>query len=149
VSLLDDARALAAVDPIDDVGFNATAYTCFWCSPPDRLESKHAANCPWLSLPKIVAALALVEKYGIMLEEQDDGLHLISRPKRQRLISERAVRVMEAAQEVVDMYPDDEPWYEESGMYVFCDGAPGKGHSPGCQWLTLQAAMKGEVVPQA
>jgi hypothetical protein len=62
VSLLDDARALAAVDPIDDVGFSATAYTCFWCSPPDRLESKHAANCPWLSTSAIAAVVEAAER---------------------------------------------------------------------------------------
>ncbi len=110
MSLLDDARRLAQrVDPVVDDYCEA----CQQASPPRATGTPfpHASYCPWLSLPKIVAAL-------------------------------------EAAQEIIDMYPDDEPTTEygidHEVIYVFCEGNPEtRRHSPGCQWL----ALKGEVVP--
>lgn len=81
MSLLDDVKAANCVC------YSLSEYGD--CDPSDK--------CIESLKPKITAALELAEWYGITFEEQDDGLHLISTPKRERRISERSLRVMAAA----------------------------------------------------
>lgn len=101
MSVLDDARRLAAVDPWYEHERAGTSF-CIACG---AYES-HNPDCPWLSMPRIVAALELIDRFGFTFEQQDDGLHMIDRPKQRTRISERAVRVMEAAERVVLAHPD-------------------------------------------
>lgn len=57
MSILDDARRLAATDPWYE---NERAGTSF-CIACGMYES-HADDCPWLALPRIVAALEAAER---------------------------------------------------------------------------------------
>ena len=80
VTLIEDARRLAEAQP------HHGGFACPHCGMPDGCHSgfrdTHHDDCPWLSLPKIVRALELAERYGITFEEQADGLHLIRRRRR-------------------------------------------------------------------
>ena len=62
------------------------------------------------------------------------------------ILMPKMVAALEAAKEIVDMYPAEEPYYEESAGYIFCAGGLGLGHSSGCQWQALVTALKGEHV---
>ena len=88
---LDDARRLS----------EGSGDPCAFCLEwPGSSRGPHTLECPMLSMPKIIKALELVEWYGIVFEEQEDGLHLITSPRKQRRISERMVRVLEAAKAI-------------------------------------------------
>lgn len=50
MGLLDDARQLTAVSPMNDG-------ICVYCDMSD-----HSPDCPWLALPRIVAALEAAER---------------------------------------------------------------------------------------
>ena len=61
--LLDDARRLAAIDPFVNVWAHSSGeYECFACEAPWSGEGKqHKPDCPWLALPRIIAALEAAE----------------------------------------------------------------------------------------
>ena len=54
MSLLDDARRLAEKEPVRGID-------CLYCAAVMVDEYPHEPDCPWLSLPKIVAALEALE----------------------------------------------------------------------------------------
>ena len=56
MSLLDDARRLTETDPQP---VNPLC-RCHWCAE-FTLTEPHAPDCPWLSMPKIAAALERLE----------------------------------------------------------------------------------------
>jgi hypothetical protein len=69
VSLLDDARRLAERKPDGNIG--AWAEMCIFCYGPLTGDEPHKPDCPWLSMPKIVAALDAVECAVEMLDAWD------------------------------------------------------------------------------
>lgn len=58
MSLLDDARRLAETDPAELVNSHSR---CHWCEEFTSTE-QHTLDCPWLAIPKIVAALETAER---------------------------------------------------------------------------------------
>lgn len=60
MTLLEDARRLAEKNPHD------AGWACFSCGMPNGRNSgfgdTHHTGCPWLALPKIVAALEAAEE---------------------------------------------------------------------------------------
>jgi hypothetical protein len=70
MSLLSAARAIAATEPLEEYG---GVYSCVYCRACRHSNqafapvSQHANDCPWLAMPKIVAALECV--YGLMQSE--------------------------------------------------------------------------------
>jgi hypothetical protein len=74
MSLIDDARKMAADCPnATDRGGRGECYYCFGgnyaggylSGSPTESEFHHAPDCPWLSMPKIVAALEAAERLKI------------------------------------------------------------------------------------
>lgn len=58
MSLLDDARRLADPYAVPEDGPGI----CWWCGEPAMwIGGGHAPDCPWLSMPRIVAALEAAE----------------------------------------------------------------------------------------
>src|SRR4051812_16419795 len=54
VSLLDDARKIAAREP--DGGYYIES-CCLYCDRNISGDNNHAPGCPWLNMPKVVAVL--------------------------------------------------------------------------------------------
>lgn len=65
---LEAARRLAATDPMTRVRDDVYG-TCDWCGDYDQ----HKADCPWLAMPQIVAALEAAEAVSMSLAETRDG----------------------------------------------------------------------------
>lgn len=66
MSPLEAARRLAATDPFVD---NERAGTfCVFCDAPKY----HASDCPWLAMPKIVAALEAAERMSRLVPRCHD-----------------------------------------------------------------------------
>lgn len=69
MSLVDDVKRLAADDPVeadDEQGYPAFCRLCLSYKP-------HAPDCPWLAMPKIVAALEAAERVAAADPWVDDG----------------------------------------------------------------------------
>lgn len=75
VSLLDDARRLAS----KKIGIKAPPprSECAYCGIDYWYHQRHEPDCPWLSLPKIVAALEAAERATAVLEAKT---HRFSEP---------------------------------------------------------------------
>lgn len=81
MSLLDDAREMAASNGMVCREYHDDhAYVCpLGCAMPNRRDDVHAKDCPWLSMPKIVAVLEAAEvlhqKYGhVWIEELSEDV---------------------------------------------------------------------------
>lgn len=81
MSLIDDARRIEEIDPTyeDDGYVGLGRHVCVFCGTwaPD-----HGGDCPWLSLPQIVAALEAAEKIVGVLDEDgptDNGRGMVCR----------------------------------------------------------------------
>jgi hypothetical protein len=81
MSLLDDARKLLADTPMEtDRGGRGTCHYCpggnyeggYLDRTPTLLEPIHKSDCPWLSMPKIVAALGAAERFIHCRGSNDD-----------------------------------------------------------------------------
>ncbi len=55
MSLLDDAKQIAEIENLDDQGY------CMYC-PTTAHRELHVPDCPWLAMPKIVAALEAADR---------------------------------------------------------------------------------------
>jgi hypothetical protein len=72
VSLLSAARAIAATEPLEEYG---GVYSCVYCRACRHSNqafapvSQHADDCPWLAMPKIVAALEAAQAASECLDE--------------------------------------------------------------------------------
>jgi hypothetical protein len=80
MSLVDDARRLAETCPSEtDRGGRGECYYCsggnyegdYSDQTPTLADFRHQPDCPWLSMPKIVAALEVAEQlcHHMLLEE--------------------------------------------------------------------------------
>lgn len=58
MSLLDDARQMPKDEPIIE---GTGGYVAYAICHGDAVNGVHAPDCPWLSMPKIVAALERLE----------------------------------------------------------------------------------------
>jgi hypothetical protein len=75
MSILDDARRLADMSPDGDDGRGDTV--CVYCLADHYIRDgaaftraddvQHAPDCPWLSMPKIVAALEVADGLALMV----------------------------------------------------------------------------------
>jgi hypothetical protein len=77
-NLLDDARYLAENAPIYTTDLDGqSVYFCVHCDLGDPHWKaggfKHAPDCPWLALPKIVAALEAAERTSKFDPWSDNG----------------------------------------------------------------------------
>lgn len=107
MSLLDEARRLAEqVDPI-----HVDSGHCFECEGWDQ----HLNDCPWLAMPRIVAALEAAQR--LLQSEPHD--------------TDRAP--------FVGWYIEGE--YIESRCYWCGDRRNERHDDPECPWLALVAAM--------
>lgn len=74
MSLLDDARKIAAREP--DGGYYIES-CCLYCDRNISGDNNHAPGCPWLNMPRIVAALEAAEAVLWAIDEDEwhgDGL---------------------------------------------------------------------------
>lgn len=78
MSLLDGARRLMAVDPFahQESESTGTYSECVACGGENR---QHAPDCPWLSMPKIVAVLEAAEAYVREMEGQGERVDILRR----------------------------------------------------------------------
>lgn len=73
MNVLDAAKALAAREPLEAYG---EVYSCVYCRAVQISDKSfapvtdHAPDCPWLQLPRIVAALEAAETF---VEHMLDG----------------------------------------------------------------------------
>ncbi len=63
MSLVDDARRLEEAEPVNPLT------RCYWCEE-FTLTEPHAPDCPWLSLPRILAALEAAERVATVTTRQ-------------------------------------------------------------------------------
>lgn len=69
MTLLDDARRMAEYAPsVDERGV-------FWCGYCHESENAHAPDCPWLQMPRIVAALEAVERFVAAGQPNGEGVY--------------------------------------------------------------------------
>lgn len=148
ISLVETARRLAEMPLEAWCGLGSDGY-CIACDTPVRYDgSGHEAGCPVLALPRIVEALELAERFGIVFEQQDDAVRIISNPRKRWRLNDRALRVMDAA----DRLPGDEPCeeYGTERLFVFCRGDALVGrHHPDCRYQALVKALRGEAEVKA
>lgn len=95
MTLLEDARHLAADDP------ECANRLCHHCGSPGKpirgREIQHTPDCPWLSMPKIVAALEAAERLASAWAAINDNpltrsAYLIASPLyNERVAAERAL----------------------------------------------------------
>ena len=60
--MLDDARAMLQIQPLFEEGDDMACRLCGELISPYPDFAGHESDCPWISLPKIVAALEAAER---------------------------------------------------------------------------------------
>lgn len=90
MSLLDEAKRLAMQSPFRNecvAGHTSKApVTCLFCATP---SFSHAPDCPWLAMPRIVAALEAAERVISTYDHPDncDGTVPINGPEYRALVA--------------------------------------------------------------
>ena len=68
MSLLGDARRLPTEEPVLE---GSGGYVAYAVCQGDAVNGDHAPDCPWLSIPKIVAVLEMLDRHGLDFDEHE------------------------------------------------------------------------------